>query len=201
MRRFYCNKRHTLGRVFNFAWGDIIHYSAKLSVAFRDDWTGATFTYPSTPLALTGTRLRLQCAQCHVNNNYALTSGACSNCHLTDYNNVSIRLTRPRDLRRLARRATQPPVGRVWSVLSSATRALGRRGALLVPQRSLRREHQAWRVLLVKQARGFRRTARYRRRPRQFGSIRSAATRPGRRSTQTGLVELTISPRCYQPVR
>ena len=30
-----------------------------------------------------------QCAQCHVNNNYSLTSAACCNCHLTDYNGTN----------------------------------------------------------------------------------------------------------------
>ena len=36
--------------------------------------------------ALTGAHTSLQCAQCHTNNNYSLTSAACVNCHLTNYN-------------------------------------------------------------------------------------------------------------------
>jgi hypothetical protein len=48
-------------------------------------WTSATFNHTTTGFALTGAHTSLQCAQCHVNNNYSLTSGACANCHLKDY--------------------------------------------------------------------------------------------------------------------
>ena len=53
------------------------------------NWTSATFNHASTGFALTGAHTSLQCAQCHVNNNYTLTSGACINCHLTDFNNTN----------------------------------------------------------------------------------------------------------------
>ena len=38
---------------------------------------------------LPGAHTSLQCAQCHVNNNYSLTSAACWNCHQTDYNGTT----------------------------------------------------------------------------------------------------------------
>ena len=53
------------------------------------NWTSATFNHTTTGFALTGTHTTLQCAQCHVNNNYSLTSGACWNCHQTDYNGTN----------------------------------------------------------------------------------------------------------------
>ncbi|MFN7996250.1 MAG: hypothetical protein U0Q18_21745 [Bryobacteraceae bacterium] len=53
------------------------------------NWTSATFNHTTTGFALTGAHTTLQCAQCHVNNNYSLTSGACWNCHQTDYNNTN----------------------------------------------------------------------------------------------------------------
>ena len=52
-------------------------------------WTGATFNHTTTGFALTGTHATTQCAQCHVNNNYSLTSAACINCHQTDYNSTT----------------------------------------------------------------------------------------------------------------
>ena len=52
-------------------------------------WTSATFNHASTGFTLTGAHTSLQCAQCHVNNNYAITSAACINCHLTDYNGTT----------------------------------------------------------------------------------------------------------------
>jgi hypothetical protein len=54
-----------------------------------NQWTGATFNHTTTGFALTGAHTSLQCAQCHVNNNYSLTSAACINCHLTDYNGTT----------------------------------------------------------------------------------------------------------------
>ncbi|PYX22621.1 MAG: hypothetical protein DMG82_14035 [Acidobacteria bacterium] len=49
------------------------------------NWTSATFNHTTTGFALTGFHTSLTCAQCHVNNNYSLTSGACAQCHLKDY--------------------------------------------------------------------------------------------------------------------
>ena len=49
------------------------------------NWTSATFNHATTGFALTGFHTSLTCAQCHVNNNYSLTSGACAQCHLKDY--------------------------------------------------------------------------------------------------------------------
>jgi len=53
------------------------------------DWTGATFNHTTTGFALTGFHATMQCAQCHVNNNYSLNSPACINCHQTDYNGTN----------------------------------------------------------------------------------------------------------------
>jgi hypothetical protein len=53
------------------------------------NWTSATFNHSSTGFTLTGAHISLQCAQCHVNNNYSLTSAACWNCHQTDYNGTT----------------------------------------------------------------------------------------------------------------
>ncbi len=53
------------------------------------NWTSATFDHATTGFALTGTHANLQCAQCHVNNNYNLTSAACFNCHANDYNGTT----------------------------------------------------------------------------------------------------------------
>jgi hypothetical protein len=52
------------------------------------NWDGATFNHTTTGFALTGAHTSAQCAQCHANNNYALTSGACWNCHQTEFNNT-----------------------------------------------------------------------------------------------------------------
>jgi hypothetical protein len=53
-------------------------------------WSPATFDHATfTNFPLTGAHATLQCAQCHVNNNYNLTSTACASCHLTDYNNTT----------------------------------------------------------------------------------------------------------------
>jgi hypothetical protein len=53
------------------------------------NWTSATFNHSTTGFALTGTHTTVQCAQCHVNNNYSLSSGACWNCHQVDYNGTT----------------------------------------------------------------------------------------------------------------
>jgi hypothetical protein len=48
-------------------------------------WLGATFNHASTGWPLTGFHATVQCSQCHVNNNYKLTSTACVTCHLQDF--------------------------------------------------------------------------------------------------------------------
>src|SRR5258705_11161490 len=50
-------------------------------------WTGATFDHSTTGFPLTGAHTALQCVQCHVNNNYSLTSAntTCVSCHLKDF--------------------------------------------------------------------------------------------------------------------
>ena len=53
------------------------------------NWDGATFNHATTGFALVGVHATQQCAACHVNNNFSLTSGACINCHLADFNNTS----------------------------------------------------------------------------------------------------------------
>ena len=49
-------------------------------------WQPASFDHSSVGFPLTGAHAGLQCAQCHANNNYNLTSAACSQCHMPDYN-------------------------------------------------------------------------------------------------------------------
>jgi predicted CXXCH cytochrome family protein len=53
------------------------------------NWTGATFNHTTTGFALTGFHTTLQCAQCHVNNNYSLASGTCYPCHTADFNGTN----------------------------------------------------------------------------------------------------------------
>jgi NMD protein affecting ribosome stability and mRNA decay len=50
-------------------------------------WQNATFNHSSTGFPLTGlhTVPPRQCSDCHVNNNYNLTTSACVSCHLKDY--------------------------------------------------------------------------------------------------------------------
>ena len=54
-------------------------------------WMNATFNHSATGFPLTGAHTAVPCANCHVNNNYGMTSGdtACSKCHMADYNNAS----------------------------------------------------------------------------------------------------------------
>jgi hypothetical protein len=52
-------------------------------------WIPATFVHNLVGFPLTGAHTALQCTQCHVNNNYQLTSGACINCHQKDYNGTT----------------------------------------------------------------------------------------------------------------
>ncbi len=53
------------------------------------NWTSATFNHSTTGFPLDGGHVSLQCAQCHVSNNYKLTSGACYPCHTADYNDTN----------------------------------------------------------------------------------------------------------------
>jgi hypothetical protein len=50
-------------------------------------WGSANWDHSSTGFALTGAHTTLQCALCHINNNYSLTSAntTCVSCHLPDY--------------------------------------------------------------------------------------------------------------------
>ncbi|HEY2120525.1 MAG TPA: hypothetical protein VGH37_15145 [Candidatus Acidoferrum sp.] len=50
-----------------------------------DSWLGAKFDHSSTGFQLTNGHANLACSACHINNNYNLTSGACQNCHLTQW--------------------------------------------------------------------------------------------------------------------
>ena len=51
-------------------------------------WTTVNFDHSSTGFALTGTHATTPCAQCHVNNNYNLTSTDCLSCHQSAWNNT-----------------------------------------------------------------------------------------------------------------
>ena len=53
-------------------------------------WLNAIFNHNSTGFPLTGSHTvpPRQCTDCHVNNNYNLTSTACLSCHQKDYNNA-----------------------------------------------------------------------------------------------------------------
>jgi len=54
-------------------------------------WTAA-FNHSTTGFALTGLHISpvpTPCASCHINNNYNLTSAACINCHLTEWNSTT----------------------------------------------------------------------------------------------------------------
>jgi hypothetical protein len=46
-------------------------------------WDAASFDHRVTGFALTGTHAMTPCAQCHVNNNYTLSSADCMSCHAT----------------------------------------------------------------------------------------------------------------------
>ena len=48
-------------------------------------WTTAIFDHNSTGFPLTNGHANVACATCHINNNYTLTSGACQNCHLPQW--------------------------------------------------------------------------------------------------------------------
>ena len=53
-------------------------------------WLNATFNHNSTGFTLTGSHTvpPRQCTDCHVNNNYNLTTTACVSCHQKDYTNA-----------------------------------------------------------------------------------------------------------------
>jgi hypothetical protein len=54
-------------------------------------WQPATFDHSKSGFPLTGAHMvpPRQCADCHVNNNYSITSTTCISCHQTDYNNAT----------------------------------------------------------------------------------------------------------------
>ena len=52
-------------------------------------WGNAKFDHSVTGFPLNGAHTNLPCAQCHINGNYNLTTGACSSCHMKDYNNTN----------------------------------------------------------------------------------------------------------------
>ena len=54
-------------------------------------WQPATFDHTSVGFALTNAHADppRMCLDCHINNNYNLTSTACSSCHLKDYNTAT----------------------------------------------------------------------------------------------------------------
>src|SRR3954452_19015768 len=72
------------------------HVSAKLATNCdtchtSDNWMNAKFDHNSVGFPLSGGHAMppRQCADCHVNNNYNLTSAACINCHLKDFQGTS----------------------------------------------------------------------------------------------------------------
>ena len=52
-------------------------------------WLNATFNHKATKFPLTGKHITVDCALCHVNNNYASLSMSCNSCHLKDYQGTS----------------------------------------------------------------------------------------------------------------
>jgi len=54
-------------------------------------WQPAQFDHSKSAFPLNGAHMvpPRQCADCHVNNNYNITSTACISCHQTDYNNAT----------------------------------------------------------------------------------------------------------------
>jgi hypothetical protein len=68
------------------------HVSGKMSTTCEqchgtDNWLGAKFDHSAAGFPLTGGHAMppRQCADCHINNNYNLTSTACVTCHLKDF--------------------------------------------------------------------------------------------------------------------
>ena len=52
-------------------------------------WQPATFNHNAVGFPLTGAHASLQCAQCHTNGNFNLTTTACVSCHLKDFNGTT----------------------------------------------------------------------------------------------------------------
>src|ERR1700674_504381 len=48
-------------------------------------WLNASFDHAASGFPLTGAHAATPCGSCHVNNNYNLTSTACSSCHMPDF--------------------------------------------------------------------------------------------------------------------
>jgi hypothetical protein len=48
-------------------------------------WSPATFNHNNTSFPLTGAHVNLDCAKCHVNNNYTTLPTDCFGCHKADY--------------------------------------------------------------------------------------------------------------------
>lgn len=52
-------------------------------------WTLASFNHNNTSFPLTGAHATVQCAQCHVNNNYTTLPTTCVGCHQPDFNKAT----------------------------------------------------------------------------------------------------------------
>jgi hypothetical protein len=52
-------------------------------------WLNASFDHSTTGFPLTGAHVPLQCAQCHINNNYNLTNTTCVSCHLANFQSTT----------------------------------------------------------------------------------------------------------------
>lgn len=66
------------------------HVSVGFPLACQDchnttAWQPASVNHAALGFPLTGMHASLQCSQCHINNNYSITSTACVSCHLKDY--------------------------------------------------------------------------------------------------------------------
>jgi hypothetical protein len=68
------------------------HLTAKFSITCEqchstDNWMGAKFDHSAVGFPLTGGHAMppRQCADCHINNNYNLTTTSCVSCHLKDF--------------------------------------------------------------------------------------------------------------------
>ena len=48
-------------------------------------WVTTTFDHNTTGFPLTGAHASVQCAQCHINNNYQITNTSCVSCHVKDF--------------------------------------------------------------------------------------------------------------------
>ena len=77
-------------------------------------WQPATFDHTNSGFPLTGAHTvpPRQCSDCHVNNNYSITTTACVSCHQTAYNNATKPQYRMPASQRPASNATTPSCGR-----------------------------------------------------------------------------------------